>query len=49
MSHTDKRFEDILKQGYIEMSEIELEEAEISVAADNEALEVCETELTECE
>ena len=52
MSHTDKNFKDFeteLKKGYEEMSEINLEEANLSVAADNEALAVCEVKLTECE
>ncbi len=52
MSHTDKRAEDIiqaLKNGYIEMSEINLEEAESGLASDNDALRSCEEKLTECE
>ncbi len=52
MSHTDKRADDILKQlekGYIEMSEINLEEAESSTVSDNDALRICEEKLTECE
>ena len=52
MSHTDKNFKDFeneLKNGYIEMSEINLEEANLSIVSDNEALEECEVKLTECE
>ncbi len=52
MSHTDKRAEDILKElerGYIEMSGINLEEAESSTVSDNDALRIGEEKLTECE
>lgn len=52
MSHTDKRYEDIaelLKNGYIEMSEINLEEANSCLTAENEAFEACLLDLTECE
>lgn len=52
MSHTDKKIEDIereLIKGYIEMSAINLDEAESSTASDNEALRSCEEKLTECE
>lgn len=52
MSHTDKNVKDIsekLKKGYIEMSEINLEEANISVESDNDALQSYEAQLTECE
>lgn len=52
MSHTDKNFTEIsekLKKGYIEMSEINLEEANNSIESDNEALKSYETQLTECE
>ena len=52
MSHTGKKIKDIEKElikGYIEMSGINLEEANIGVQADNEALCVTETQLTECE
>lgn len=52
MSHTGKRVEDMkdtLKKGYIEMSRINLEESNLSVHADNEALDVCEKQLSECE
>ncbi|MGN1116198.1 MAG: hypothetical protein ACI4TH_06505 [Candidatus Ornithomonoglobus sp.] len=38
-----------LMEGYLEMSEINLEEAENSQTACNEALRVCEQNLTECE
>lgn len=52
MSHTDKNVKDIenqLIQGYLEMSEINLEEANSYVEFDNEALRICEEQLTECE
>ncbi len=52
MSHTDKTVKDVLnelKKGYIEMSEINLSEAHASIEADNEALVLCENQLTECE
>lgn len=52
MSHTDKSIEDItaaLMRGYAEMSEINLEEAELCLGSDNEALSICEENLTECE
>lgn len=52
MSHTDKNIKDILTElecGYKEMSEINLEEANISIISDNEALLCCEENLTECE
>ena len=52
MSHTEGRIEDIkkaLKEGYIAMSESNLEEAELSTVSDNEALRSCEEKLTECE
>lgn len=52
MSHTnktDKDIMDILKNGYIEMSEINLEEANSCVKSDNEAYWVYEEKLTECE
>ncbi len=52
MSHTQKTDKDIinaLKNGYIEMSEINLEEANLYVEADNEACQIYEKELTECE
>lgn len=52
MSHTDKKYEDMeaaLKEGYLEMSEINLEEANSCLAAENEAFEACLLGLTECE
>ncbi len=52
MSHTGKRAKDIEKElikGYIEMSAINLEEANLSTQADNEALDTAEEQLTECE
>lgn len=52
MSHTDKSIEDIaavLMHGYVEMSKINLEEAELCLGSDNEALLVYEENLTECE
>ncbi len=52
MSHTGKRLKDIEKaliKGYIEMSGINLEEANSSTQADNEALDATEVQLTECE
>lgn len=52
MSHTYKDFKEIeiiLAKGYVEMSEINLEEAEYAVRTDAEALRVCEEKLTECE
>ena len=52
MSHTGKNCEDIRKkliEGYKLMSEINLEEAEISLKSDSDSLRVCEEELTECE
>lgn len=52
MSHTNKTVEDMeraLIKGYIEMSAINLEEAESSVCACNDALRVSEERLTECE
>lgn len=52
MSHTEKNVKDIakmLKKGYIEMSEINLEEANMCLESDNSALELFEKELTECE
>lgn len=52
MSHTGKKTEDMEKDlitGYMEMSQINLEEANFCSQADNEALEVCEERLTECE
>ena len=52
MSHTDKNKKDIfelLKNGYTQMSEINLEEANMCLESDNSALELFEKELTECE
>ena len=52
MSHTDKINKDIaneLKNGYVAMSEINLEEANLSLESDNEACQICEEKLTECE
>ena len=52
MSHTNKDIRDIcqaLAKGYIEMSGINIEEAEYGLQADNEALAVCEKNLSECE
>ena len=52
MSHTNKTNKDILDilmNGYIEMSEINLEEANLCVKSDNEAYRVYEEKLTECE
>lgn len=52
MSHTQKTDNDILtalRKGYIEMSEINLEESNLCVESDNEACQICEKELTECE
>lgn len=52
MSHTDKNNKDIineLKNGYIEMSELNLEEANLSLESDNEAYQTYEQKLTECE
>lgn len=40
---------DALRNGYILMSEINLEEANLSVKSDNDAFRICEEELTECE
>ena len=40
---------DELAKGYKEMSVINIEESEAGLAADNEALEVCERNLTESE
>lgn len=52
MSHTDKNIKDIsevLKKGYLEMSSINLEEANQGIEFDNEALQIQEENLTECE
>lgn len=52
MSHTDKNMEDVvqmLMKGYIAMSEINLEESDLCIESDNDALRICEEKLTECE
>lgn len=52
MSHNNKDIRELhkeLKKGYIEMSGINLEEAELGLRTDNEALEVCEKNFSECE
>ena len=49
MSHNDNKLYEALKKGYAEMSEINAELAEEGIAADNEALEISENNLTECE
>lgn len=51
MSHTNKTDKDMMElaNGYILMSEINLEEANLCVESDNEACQVYEKELTECE
>lgn len=52
MSHTDKTRNDIfekLKKGYLEMSELNLEEANAGFESDSEALRIYEKKLTECE
>lgn len=52
MSHINKTIEEIkeaLKAGYLEMSEINLEEAEFGLESDSDALRICEEKLTECE
>lgn len=52
MSHTDKTVEEIkneLIRGYLEMSEINLEEADLSFESDSDALRIYEEKLTECE
>lgn len=52
MSHICKNYEELreaLKRGYTEMSEINLEEAKFGLESDNDALRICEKELTECE
>ena len=38
-----------LEKGYKEMSEINLELAQMCLEADNESLSLCEEKLTECE
>ncbi len=49
MSHKLNELYEALKRGYAEMSEINSDLAKEGVAADNEALEHCEDNLTECE
>ena len=50
MLHTENtNLYDELARGYIEMSVINIEESEAGLAADNEALDTCERNLTECE
>ena len=52
MSHTDKNNKDFineLKNGYIEMSELNLEEANLSLESDNQAYQKKKKKLTECE
>lgn len=52
MSHTEKELRslrDMLRNGYLEMGGINLEEAEKGLETDNEALRVSEEKMTECE
>ena len=52
MSHTDKNNKDFiteLKNGYIAMSDINVEEANLSLESDNETYQMYEQKLTECE
>lgn len=52
MSHnskTDDNLIKVLEAGYKEMSEINLELAQMCLDADNECLSQCEEKLTECE
>ena len=52
MSHNSGNTEELrelLKNGYAEMAEINLEEAEYGLESANEALWVYEEKLTECE
>lgn len=52
MSHTGKNIEeiaDLLREGYVAMSEINLEESEASAYAAVEAEDICTDNLTECE
>lgn len=52
MSHTDKNNKDLiseLKNGYIAMSELNLEEANLGLESDNESYQTYEQKLTECE
>lgn len=52
MSHKigfNKDLESALARGYLEMSEINLEEAEAALTACGEALQSCESAITECE
>jgi len=47
--HEKERLTDALIAGYKEMSRINLSLAEEAVASDNEALEICEQNIAECE
>lgn len=49
MSHNDNELYEALKKGYAQMSEINSELAREGVVSDNEALEISENNLTECE
>ena len=50
MSHNnDKELYEALARGYAELSEINAALAAEGIAADNEALKICEDNLTECE
>lgn len=52
MSHISKNIEELkeeLKNGYLLMSDINLEEAEFGLESDSDALRICEEKLTECE
>ena len=52
MSHIKKSKDELIKElenGYKEMSDINLELAQLSIAADSECLLQCEEKLTECE
>lgn len=52
MLHTENNIRGLyeeLKNGYIEMGGINLEESEAGLIADNEALDAGEENLTECE
>ena len=52
MSHRKKSKDELIKSlenGYKEMSDINLELAQLSIDADNECLLQCEEKLTECE
>jgi len=49
LSHNDNKLYEALKKGYAEMSQINSELAQEGIAVDNEALEISENNLTECE